>query len=365
MTINLFIIDDDDEILSLFNLALSRAGFSVETANNHLTALKKIDSGYKPDVVLMDYYLPSFDGISLSKEFIKRGVKSPVFLFTAADSDVINLSESSKNIVGIIKKPFSFEDIIEKLNQTVRYHKFYFQEKEETKEDNININNELYSQKIEDIQKFLDKISHKIKNSLQTISNYVELLKKGYIEEDDKDRVFQTILDKVTQIKHELDILKRPAEFYFEESFSLKNAIRTSLSTLKKEIKDKDLYIKTSFQKNLPLYYGRKGIFIEFFSEFFRKIIDCSEKSGEIIIALKKDNSEYSVEITQSKIAPHCTDLNNYFELSFKDEKEIRFVKTFIDFKNVGSRIVIDKDNKESGFYKIVIPQSDNVSNRD
>ncbi|MCX7990831.1 MAG: response regulator [Proteobacteria bacterium] len=367
MSENLFIIDDDEEILNLLTLALSRSGFNIETANNYGEAIAKIDRGYIPDLVLMDYYLPGLDGISLAGEFLKKGVKSPVFLFTAADSDVINLSDCPENVIDIIRKPFSFEEIVQKLNQSKRYNKLFLDKEEVTDKKNqvVDLNNDLYTQKISDIQKFLDIVSHKIKNSLQTITNYVELLKKGYIDEEDKDRVFQTILDKVSQIKHELDILKRPAEFYYEEDFSLKNVIRTVLSDLKKDIKARDLYIKTDFQKNLPLYYGRRGIFAEFFLEFFGKIVNCSEMSSKIHISLSQDNDEYLINVIQSEVSQTCRDLYNYFELSLKDDKEIRFAKAFVDFKDLGCRIIIDKDNEGRGIYKIIIPKSSNVSDRD
>lgn len=368
MPTDLLIIDDDEEIIKLLTLGLSRTGFNVESANNYVSAMFKINEGYSPDLIIMDYYLPELDGISLSRELIKKGVKSPIFLFTAADSDVIDLSHCPENIIDIIRKPFSFDEIVNKINQAVRYNKLYSKTQDEilpASNVRININDEFYTKKISDIQKFLDRVSHKIKNSLQSITNYVELLKKGYIDEEEKDRVFQTILDKVNQIKYELDILKRPAEFYYEENFSIKSVLRTSLSLIKKDIKSRDLYLKTDFQKNLPLYYGRRGIFIEFFTEFFRKVVNCTDKSGKIIITIRQENDELAISIIQDKISQFCQDLYNYFELSLKDEKEIKFAKAFIDFKDIGGRVIIDKDVQGRGLYKIIIPESADVSNRD
>lgn len=367
MLTNLYIIDDDEEILKLLNLALTKAGFKVETANNYVEALSKIDKEYTPDLIIMDYYLPEVDGISLAKEFLKKGIKSPVFLFTAADSDIINLSNCPENIIDIIRKPFSFDDIINKIYQTQRYDRLYSKPEDEKISNNerINIDNEFYTKRIVDIQKFLDKVSHKVKNSLQTITNYVELLKKRYIDEEEKDRVFQTILDKVNQIKYELDVLKRPAEFYCEENFSFKNVIKTSLSLLKNDIKSKDIYVKSEFQKHIPLYYGRRGIFVEFFTEFFSKIISCTDKAGRIVVTLSQENEEFVVTVIQDKISKICQDLYNFFELSLKEEKEIRFTKTFIDFKNMGGRVIIDKDIYGKGLYKIIVPKNVNVSNRD
>lgn len=368
MSTNLFIIDDDEEILNLLKLALSKASYKIESANNYIEAIEKIDKGYKPDIIILDYYLPEVDGIILAKEFLKRGIKAPVFLFTAADFDNINISGCPENIIDIIRKPFSFEELLQKLDQTERYSKFFSRSKEYEEANfnhRIDLSDEYFTKKIVDIQKFLDKISHKIKNSLQTIANYVELLKKGYIDEEEKEKVFQTILDKVKQIKSELDILKRPAEFYFEEKFSLKSILRTSLSLLKNEIKRKNIYIKTDFQKDLPLHYGRRGLYIEFFKELFRKIVDCSNCSGKINIKLSMENGEFIVDIIQENIMVVCKDLLNFFEVSLKDEKEIKFAKTLLDFKDIGGRIIIETDREGRGIYKVIVSKNDNVSDRD
>lgn len=368
MANNLFIIDDDEEILNLLQLALAKSGFDIKTAKNHKEAMEAINRGYRPDVILMDYYLPELDGISISKEFLAKGLNTPILLFTAADNDVINLFDCPNNIIDIIRKPFSFDEITEKIKKILRLTRFCIYRdinREDLSPVKVSITDKIYTEKALGLKTFFNRISHNMKNSLQSITNYVELLKKGYIDKEDEERVYSTILKKVNEIKHELDILKRPSEFYCEENFSMKGAIRTAISEHKKEIKKKDIYIKTDFQKGLPLYYGRRGLFIEVFSALLKKIIDCSEKSSKIEIVINQHQQEYVIEINQDKIDPNCDNLTSFFDLNLKDEDSLSFTKAVLSLKDMAGKIQIDTDRDGKSYYKIVLPMRINVSDRD
>ncbi len=359
---HIFIIDDDEEILTLLQFGLSRANYNVRTARNHRELFAHIESGYLPDIFIIDYYLPEVDGISLSKELLTRNIKKPVFLFTAADSDVINISECPENIVDIIRKPFSFDDIIEKINKIERAIGFYASELADKKTGRVIMSDHTYSVRAADLTAFFGKISHKMKNSLQSITNYVELLKKGYVDKADEERVFNSILKKIDEIKHEIDILKHPQDYYQEEKFSLKTVIKLALSGLKTQIKEKDIYIKTSYQKNLPLCFGKRGLLYELFFNLFEKIVYCSQKSSSLEISVFCQADEYLITIIQSRIEPACQNLSEFFNLTLKDENAISFTRSILGLKNMDGKIEINLDELGRGSYKITLPFNAHVS---
>lgn len=59
---NVLIIDDDPEVLSLFAEALNDAGHTVHQASNGVEGLSQIEAA-KPDVVVVDIFMPEMDGI--------------------------------------------------------------------------------------------------------------------------------------------------------------------------------------------------------------------------------------------------------------------------------------------------------------
>ena len=112
----ILIYDDDEEILLLCKIILSRYDYIIETFTtcyNKLTDLETL----KPDVILMDLWIPEMGGekaITLAKQN-ERTKHVPILIFSA-NPDINNISLKI-NANGYLEKPFSVEDFI-KIIQT-------------------------------------------------------------------------------------------------------------------------------------------------------------------------------------------------------------------------------------------------------
>ncbi|MGV8644430.1 response regulator, partial [Pseudomonas aeruginosa] len=73
-------VDDDIELTELLSTLLELEGFDVETANNGLEALQKLNESYK--LVLLDVMMPKLNGIETLKE-IRKVSNVPVMMLTA------------------------------------------------------------------------------------------------------------------------------------------------------------------------------------------------------------------------------------------------------------------------------------------
>jgi two-component system sensor histidine kinase ChiS len=78
--IKVLIVDDDEVLLNMYMLKFKTAKFDTESALGAETALSKIKSGYKPDVVLFDVVMPKMDGFEFL-ENIKNKKLLPECLF--------------------------------------------------------------------------------------------------------------------------------------------------------------------------------------------------------------------------------------------------------------------------------------------
>jgi CheY-like chemotaxis protein len=65
-THSILVVDDDSMVLSLYVDALAVAGHRVEVANNGDAALRRLQTGPVPCVVLTDVRMPVMDGFELS-----------------------------------------------------------------------------------------------------------------------------------------------------------------------------------------------------------------------------------------------------------------------------------------------------------
>src|SRR5205085_11476265 len=61
------VVDDEDHILELARLYLSREGYQIETVADGAQALARFGQ-VKPDLVVLDVMLPNVDGLTICKE---------------------------------------------------------------------------------------------------------------------------------------------------------------------------------------------------------------------------------------------------------------------------------------------------------
>lgn len=60
----ILIVEDDIDLLNLYNETFSTAGFEVDLAEDGLEALQKL-ALFKPEIVLLDLMLPNIDGFTV------------------------------------------------------------------------------------------------------------------------------------------------------------------------------------------------------------------------------------------------------------------------------------------------------------
>jgi len=115
LVINVYIVEDDIELQKIYELLLITNGLHViGKANNGEEAITKYRNFIeKPDIILMDYYMPIKNGIEATKEIIKINKKA-IILFISADLKI----KAQALLAGakfFLKKPFSCKQLIKKI----------------------------------------------------------------------------------------------------------------------------------------------------------------------------------------------------------------------------------------------------------
>ena len=112
MAKKIFIVDDDEGILSAFEAMLEDEGYSIDTYTNasFMNQLKKSNS--LPNLILLDVLLSGTDGRVLCKEIKNnRNTKHiPIIMLSAAPN--VEDSVKSAGADGFIKKPFEMNDLL-------------------------------------------------------------------------------------------------------------------------------------------------------------------------------------------------------------------------------------------------------------
>lgn len=77
----MMIVDDEESILDMLSLAMTRFGFEVVTESSAEAALKTL-SGEKIHCILTDLHLPGMDGLQLCREIRKNNPISFIYAMT-------------------------------------------------------------------------------------------------------------------------------------------------------------------------------------------------------------------------------------------------------------------------------------------
>jgi DNA-binding response OmpR family regulator len=112
------ILDDDLDILQICTIVLKRKGYEVSTLNNSNQIIENVRV-FKPDVILMDNWIPGPGGIE-STRMLKNETELqdiPVIFFSA-NSNVSQLAEEAKADY-YLQKPFDIGELEGIVNQAV------------------------------------------------------------------------------------------------------------------------------------------------------------------------------------------------------------------------------------------------------
>jgi CheY-like chemotaxis protein len=110
-------VDDDDKILRVIEALLIPHGYEVITARNGQEAITSMSIA-KPNLVLMDIFMPEMDGYSaLGKIKENDATKDvPVIMVTAVGQELNKQLAESLGAAGYITKPFKSAELLEAIS---------------------------------------------------------------------------------------------------------------------------------------------------------------------------------------------------------------------------------------------------------
>jgi two-component system copper resistance phosphate regulon response regulator CusR len=115
----LLIVEDEHEIQSFLQQALSQAGYSVDTAPDGRTAANFVAVN-QYDILIVDLGLPDQDGISLIMRLRQMGVQAPVLILSArrsVDDRVRGLEQGGDDY---LTKPFALAELLARLRNLLK-----------------------------------------------------------------------------------------------------------------------------------------------------------------------------------------------------------------------------------------------------
>lgn len=161
---HILIIEDEIGISNFLKQGLEEENFTVSTANNGLEGLEKTFNN-KIDLILLDWMMPRMNGLEVCKAIRAQNNSVPILFLTAKDTVLETIEGLKAGANDYIKKPFSFEELLERI-------KIHFRENKEISIltlGNIKLNKDLFQVFVNDVevsltQREFELLAYLIKN---------------------------------------------------------------------------------------------------------------------------------------------------------------------------------------------------------
>ena len=113
----ILVVDDELGIRALLSEILTDEGHSIELAENAAQARAARDRG-RPDLVLLDIWMPDVDGITLLKEWNANALLTMPVIMMSGHGTIDTAVEATKNgAVAFLEKPITLQKLLRAVEQ--------------------------------------------------------------------------------------------------------------------------------------------------------------------------------------------------------------------------------------------------------
>lgn len=123
------IIDDNPRTRNYISAILSNQGIESFEAVNGIEGYKSLCNDKKnavlPDVILMDIYMPSMDGLEATKMIkeCKLCQSIPIILFSSDHTKLDRINKETLGVDEVLHSPFKANELLEKISKVISKYK--------------------------------------------------------------------------------------------------------------------------------------------------------------------------------------------------------------------------------------------------
>ncbi len=118
---HILIVEDEETLAKALKKGLEMRGYAVDWLSDSEKARSRILL-YRDeyDLIILDLMLPGIDGSTITESVRTQGVTTPIIILTARNETEHKIDLLNKGADDYIVKPFSFEELIARMNSVLR-----------------------------------------------------------------------------------------------------------------------------------------------------------------------------------------------------------------------------------------------------
>ena len=380
------IVDDEKVILDLTAIILKNRGYQVFTALSAEAGLAAIEKEL-PELVLLDYMMPNMDGLTALKEIRRRYPDTYVIMFTGKGSEEIAVELMKAGASDYILKPFNNQDMVERIESVLKLRAVELQnrallsERERLLAEIADWNRELearvqeksvalrraqaeivQSEKLATLGYLSAGMAHEIRNPLNSIALFVQLIRSG-LEEPERLDYVEKILKEVDRIdgilRKLLDASKRP-RFEISE-VRIDHILEHTLDAFTPQLQQKRIKVVSDIRSIPPAIKADPMEIEQIFTNLFLNSIHVMTEEGTLGVQLDQDDSYINLKVSDTGPGIPPENLPNIFDPFFTTNSRgtglglsvvLRIVKTY------KGKIEVEKSDASGTTFSVRLPLS-------
>lgn len=368
----LLIVDDEHMILELTSMVLTSRGFDVSFVDNAMDSYELIERE-QPALVLLDYMMPRINGLVALKEIRTRFPETYVIMFTGKGSEEVAVELMKAGASDYILKPFSNAKLVERIENVLRVRSIELHNKElveeqkrlldeierwnrELEERVLNKTVELehahheilLTEKLAALGHLSAGMAHEIRNPLNSISLFAQVIKAGLENESELLSYSDKIINEVERIDA---ILVKLLSTSKRSPFQLRNihvddVIESSLLPFLEQMHAQNVSLQKQLLKKTPSILADADELGQIFSNLFSNALFEMRQGGNLSVSLTHDDKDVLVTVADTGGGIPKEHLNDIFDPFFTTKERgtgfglsvvLRIVKTYAGRINVES----------------------------
>ncbi len=391
----ILIVDDVAKNIQVVGNILQSHNFDIYFANNGKNALRQIRINTF-DLILLDVMMPEMDGFQVCAEIKKlKHAKDTPIIFLTAKTDIESIVKGFESGgVDYITKPFNSIELLARIKThlSLRDAQTNLLKKNKEIEKQKKVLETAYEklkkseEELQEINiakdKFFTIIAHDLKNPLNSLIGFTDLLLKGdgNLEDIAVKEIYQLIHNAS---KYGFNLLENLLEWSRSQTgrlnikrtrFNINEIIAETIDLLQSTAQKKGISLKNTTQTEC-FVFADKNMINTVVRNLISNALKFTDKNGKITVSSTEKDNKYIISIKDTGLGIKEKDLNNLFRidknvstLGTEQEKGtglgLILCKEFID-KNKGKIFVESKYGEGSNFFFELPKNNDEISDSD
>jgi signal transduction histidine kinase len=326
-TANILVIDDEVGMREGCRRALTPHGFQVTTAEHGVDGLRKLGER-NFDLILLDAMMPGMSGLELLERIQDHDPDTVCVMITGYATVDLAAQAMKKGAQDFLPKPFTSDELLTAVNRGLeeRHLRQRLREEREQQEQLLQLERARQeTAKLDAIEsRFMLVVVHELRNPAGVLKNYLQLMRAGYVEQDEWDEYLEKLDLRASQLLNMLDDLLELAHLKATSGstnvkpVAVAGILEEVVGQLRPSAEAKGLNLKVQI-KAQPTMLAQAAHLRSLWTNLLKNAIQYT-LSGYVKVLLFEERDQLVTSVADSGIGISAEELRRVFQEFYRSE---------------------------------------------